>query len=265
MISDRIRRWLGIYACVICLLSVLPVLVIVIESFTASDYVVFPPKGLSLKWYFAAAQRREFLESAGLSLAVAFLSSCIATILGTLVALALVRHWFFGRAILQTLFMAPLSLPGIIFGLALLQFLAAHAIPRDIFAVATGHVVITLPFAIRFITVSLAGIAPELELAAQSLGADRWAVFRRVTLPLIRPGFAASLVFAFILSFDDVAVALFLTTPNSMTLPVRIYVYIDQNYDPLITAVSAVVVIAAFLALAVMERTLGIGRLFGLR
>jgi len=265
MIPDRMRRWLGVYAAIICVLSVAPVLVIVIESFTASEYVVFPPKGFSLRWYQAAAQRQDFIDSAILSLTVALLASVIATVLGTLVALALVRHRFWGRQVLQSLFMAPLSLPGIIFGLALLQFLAYHAVPRDMIAVVLGHVVITTPFAIRFITVALGGIPPQLEQAAQSLGADNWAVFRKVTLPLIRPGFMASLVFAFILSFDDVAVALFLTTPSSVTLPVRIYVYIDQNYDPLITAVSAVVVMAAALALVVMERVAGIGRLFGLR
>jgi len=265
MMPASMRRALGIYAGLVCLLSVLPVLVIVIESVTASDYVVFPPKGFSLKWYVAAAMREEFVQSFVLSLVVAFAASIIATLLGTLVALVLVRHRFFGRAALQALFMAPLSLPGIVFGLALLQFLAARGIPRDVVSVTLGHVIITMPFAVRFITVALGGIPPVVERAAQSLGADGWTVFRRVTLPMIRPGFVASLVFAFILSFDDVAVALFLASPDSTTLPVRIYVYIDQNYDPLITAVSAVVVFLAFGVLAVMERTMGVGKLFGLR
>lgn len=265
MMSVGLRRGLGIYAGLVCLLSVMPVLVIVIESFTASDYVVFPPKGFSLKWYVAAAAREEFVQSFVLSLMVACAASVLATVLGTLVALVLVRHRFFGRAALQALFMAPLSLPGIVFGLALLQFLAARGIPRDVVSVTLGHVIITLPFAVRFITVALGGIPPVVERAAQSLGADGWTVFCRVTLPMIRPGFVASLVFSFILSFDDVAVALFLASPNSTTLPVRIYVYIDQNYDPLITAVSAVVVFLAFGVLAVMERTMGVGKLFGLR
>jgi putative spermidine/putrescine transport system permease protein len=146
-----------------------------------------------------------------------------------------------------------------------LQFFARHALPRDITALLIGHTIITMPFAIRFVTVALHGVGRDVELAAESLGADRWVVFHRVTLPLIRPGVAASLVFAFILSFDDVAVALFLATPSATTLPVRIYTYIDQNYDPLVTAVSSFIVLAAFLALGLIERTIGIGRLFGLR
>jgi putative spermidine/putrescine transport system permease protein len=259
------RRYLGAYAVIVCALAVLPVLIVVIESFTASDYVVFPPQGFSLKWYAEASRRDEFLQSALLSLIVAVIASVIATVLGTLVALALVRYRFLGRRVLQSLFMAPLSVPGIIFGLALLQFLASQGVARDTSAIIVGHVIIALPFAIRFVTVALIGMVPNVELAAQSLGADAWTVFRRVTLPLIRPGVVASLVFAFILSFDDVAVALFLATPGTTTLPVRIYVYIDQSYDPLITAVSAIVVLGAFIALAAIERTLGIGRLFGLR
>ncbi len=265
MITAAMRRCLGAYAALVCLLAVLPVLIIVIESFTASDYVVFPPSGFSVKWYVESLQREEFLDSALLSLWVAVIASVVATALGTLVALALVRFRFPGRRVLQSLFMAPLSVPGIIFGLALLQFLASWGVARDMSAVIVGHVIIALPFAIRFVTVALIGMVANVELAAQSLGASPWVVFRRVTLPLIRPGVVASLVFAFILSFDDVAVSLFLATPGTMTLPVRIYVYIDQNYDPLITAVSAIVVMVAFLALGAIERTLGIGRLFGLR
>ena len=260
-----IRRGLGVYAALVCLLSVLPVLVIVIGSFTASDDMAFPPRGFSLKWYLAAAAREEFVRSFVLSLTVAFAASLLATVLGTLVALALARHRFFGRAALRALFMAPLRLPRIVFGLALLRFLTAWGMPRDIVAVTLAHVVIALPFAVRFISVALRGIPAMAERAAQSLGADGWTVFRRVTLPMIRPGFVASLVFAFVLSFGDVAVALFLASPDSTTLPVRIFLHIDQSHDPLITAVSAVVVFLTFSVLAVLERTMGMGKLFGLR
>lgn len=265
MIPSVLRRCLGVHAVLVCVLAVAPVVIIVIESFTASDYVVFPPVGLSWKWYIEAANRSEFLDSLVLSLWIAFGTSLLATTLGTLVSLALVRYRFPGRSVLQILFMAPLSVPGIILGLALLQFVAAQGWARDASTIMLGHLVVTMPFAIRFVTVGLLGMAPNVERAAASLGASPWTVFRRVTLPMIRPGVVASLVFTFILSFDDVAVALFLAAPGATTLPVRIYAYIDQSYDPLITAVSAVVVLTAAAALAAIERTIGIGRLFGLR
>lgn len=265
MITGRARTLLGVYAAGVCLFTVLPVLAIVAESFTATSYLIFPPVGFSLKWYAAILDRREFIQSAGISLTVAAVACLVSTLLGTLVALALVRFEFFGRQALQALFMAPLSLPGLILGLALLQFFAVRGLPRDLTALMIAHVIITMPFAIRFVTVSLTGMTPQVELAARSLGADPLTTFRKVTLPLIQAGIVASLVFTFILSFDDVAVALFLSSANATTLPVQIYTYIDQNYDPLVTAVSALVVLAAVVALAVMERVVGVGRLFGLR
>jgi putative spermidine/putrescine transport system permease protein len=258
------RKLLGLYCALVCTFTVLPVLAIVAESFTSTDYIVFPPAGPSVKWYAAILGRREFIESALVSMLVAFGASLAATGLGTLAALALVRYRFFGRGPLQSLFLAPMSLPGLILGLALLQFFAVHGMPRDIRAMMIGHMIITVPFAIRFVTVALMGVDPRVELAARSLGANGWSTFRLVTLPLIRPGIVASLVFTFILSFDDVAVSLFLSSPTVTTLPVRIYVYIDQNYDPLVTAVSACVVYSAFAALIAIERTIGVGRLFGL-
>uniref|UniRef100_A0A9E7ZTI5 ABC transporter permease n=1 Tax=Bosea sp. NBC_00436 TaxID=2969620 RepID=A0A9E7ZTI5_9HYPH len=265
MIDARARRGLGFYAAAVCVFSLLPVAAIVAESFTATNYIVFPPQGFTLKWYAAIADRPEFLQSAITSLIVACGASVIATVLGTLSAIALSRFSFPGRQALQSLFMAPLSLPGLIFGLALLQFFTARDLPRDIPALMIGHIVITMPFAIRFVTVSLTGVNATVELAAQSLGAPPLTAFRLITLPLIRSGIIASLLFSFILSFDDVAVSLFLSNANATTLPVRIYTYIDQNYDPLVTAVSALVVFLAFLVLATIERVMGLGRMFGIR
>lgn len=264
MITERARRLLGIYCGLACTFAVLPVLAIVAESFTATDYIIFPPTGPSLKWYWAILERPEFIDSAVVSVMVACSASLASTAIGTLAAIALVRFNFFGRRPLQSLFLAPMSLPGLILGLALLQFFAGHTLPRDTRAMVIGHMIITIPFAIRFVMVALMGVNPSIELAARSLGAGGWTTFRLVTLPLIRSGIVASFVFAFILSFDDVAVSLFLSSPTTTTLPVRIYTYIDQNYDPLVTAVSACVVYVAFMALVVIERTIGVGRLFGL-
>lgn len=265
MIPPFIQRWLGVFTILVCLCSIAPVLVIIITSFTSTNYVVFPPPGLSFKWYLETLKRPEFIDSMMVSFTVAMFSSIAATTLGALTSIALIRHSFFGRQLLQNLFLIPLSLPGLIFGLALLQFLAMYAIPRNIITLVLAHIIITMPFAIRFIGVALLGMSPDIEHAAQSLGANRLRTFWYVTLPLIRPGIIASLVFSFILSFDEVAASLFLSSPNAMTLPVRIYVYIDQNYDPLVTAISSLLVFAAAIALVFIEKTIGMGRLFGLR
>jgi putative spermidine/putrescine transport system permease protein len=263
--SIRARFVLGGIAALVCLFSVAPVLVIVVESFTSTNYIIFPPPDFSLKWYVAIASRPEFIESATISLIIAVCASVSSTVLGTMSAIALLRHEFFGSALLRTLFLAPLSLPGLIFGLALLQFLAAWAVPRGIMTLIAAHVIITVPFCIRFISVALVTVGRDIELAAQSLGAKPIDTFRYVTLPLIRPGIFASVVFAFILSFDEVAATLFLSSPTAMTLPVRIFVHIDQDYDPLVTSVSAILVFIAVGALICIERTVGMARLFGMK
>ena len=265
LIPPAAQRVLAIFAVIVCAFSVAPVLVIVAESFTATDYVVFPPSGLSFKWYVEFLKRAEFVDSALVSTIVAFGASIVATALGTAASIALIRYEFFGRRVLQQLFLAPLSLPGLIFGLALLQFLARYGIPRNVVTITLTHIIITMPFAIRFITVALLGVDRNVELCAQSLGANPWRTFRHITFPLIRPGLAASLVFAFIISFDEVAASLFVSSPSATTLPVRIFTYIDQNYDPLVTAVSSLLVFAALIAIVILERTFGVGRLFGLR
>ncbi|MCO5089588.1 ABC transporter permease [Bosea sp. (in: a-proteobacteria)] len=265
MIPTAMQRGLAAFSLFICVCAVSPVLVIIIESFTSANYVVFPPPGFSIKWYIETFKRPEFMASLMVSLIVAVFSSLVATALGTITALGLVRREFLGRKLLQQLFMMPLSLPGLIFGLSLLQFFAMRAISINVVTLVIAHIIITTPFAIRFVSTAILGVNPEVERAAQSLGADRFRTFWHITMPLIRPGVVASLVFTFILSFDEVAASLFLSSPTATTLPVRIYVYIDQNYDPLITAISSILAFAAATALVIIEFTIGMDRLFGLR
>jgi len=263
--QQRSYRILAVYTFIICCFSPAAVIVILIESLTSADYVSFPPVGLSLRWYLEIPRRPEFIASLTTSLIVAAGAAIISTIIGTLAALALVRYRFPGRALLQTLFLSPLSVPAIVLGIALLQFYAAHSIPRNTFVLVLTHVLITSPYTIRLVSVSLVAFERNLELAARNLGAGPWTTFRRITMPLIRPGMMAGGVFAFIVSFDDISVTLFLTSSTSMTLPVRIYTYIDQSYDPFITSISSILILIVAVLAIVIERTIGIGKLFGVR
>ena len=265
MITPAVRRLLGAITLAVCVGSVAPVLVVVAESFTATDYVVFPPIGLSVKWYVEFLKRPEFVDSLVVSTITAVAACVLATALGLGVAIVLFRGRFPGRAGLGALFMAPLSQPGIIHGLGLLQLLAREGIARNMFTLVLAHVVITTPFAIRFITVALAGVDRRMEQAAASLGAPPFSVFYRVTLPLLRPGLVAAAVFTLIVSFDEVGVSLFIASPQATTLPVRIFVFVAENYNPLVTAVSSLLILAALVGLVIIERFMGVGRLFGLK
>jgi putative spermidine/putrescine transport system permease protein len=240
-----------------------PIVVVLIASLTAAEYTSFPPRGLSLRWYAEIPRHPEFLESFRTSVVVAAVSGALATALGTLAALALTRHRFRGRDALATLFLSPLMLPSIVLGIALLQFYTLTGVTRTPLAIVCGHLVITVPYVIRLVAASLAGFDRTLEAAAANLGATPWQAFRRVTLPLIAPGVAAGAAFATLVSFDDVSIALFLAGPTTVTLPVRIFAYIEQTFDPLVTAVCSVLIVLTALVVLVVERAIGLGRLFG--
>jgi putative spermidine/putrescine transport system permease protein len=256
---------LALYTALVCVFAIAPVVIILIESLTAANYVAFPPSGLSLRWYLEIPRRPEFVASLTTSLVVATVAGAGATVLGTLAALALVRYRFAGRDALQGLFLSPLSLPAIVLGIALLQFYSTMAIPRNTATLVLAHILFTCPYTLRLVSVSLTSFDANLERAARNLGATSFTAFRRVTMPLICPGMFAGLVFAFIVSFDDISVSLFLASDSAMTLPVRVFTYIEQNSDPFITAVSSLLILIVVVLAVAVERTVGIGKLFGVR
>jgi len=256
-------RGLALWSAAVYAFVLAPIVVVLAASLTAAEYTSFPPRGLSLRWYREIPRHPEFLEAFRVSVVVALASAAMATVLGTPAALALVRYRFRGRAALGALFLSPLMLPTVILGIALLQFFTRLGITRTPLALVAGHLVITVPYVVRLVSASLAGLDPALERAAMNLGATPWQAFRRVTLPLVRPGMVAGAAFAAIVSFDDVSVALFLAGPRTVTLPVRIFTYIEQTFDPLVTAVCSVLIVLAAAAVLVIERSLGLGRVFG--
>jgi putative spermidine/putrescine transport system permease protein len=258
------RLWLlGVWSWAIYGFVLAPIAVILLASLTTAEYTSFPPQGLSLRWYLEIPKHPEFLESLWISLVVAALSGALATALGVPAALSLVRYRFRGRDFLNGFFLSPLMLPAVILGVALLQFYTRAGITRTPAALVCGHLVITVPYVVRLVSASLAGLDPSLERAALGLGATPWQAFARVTLPLIAPGVIAGAAFATIVSFDDVSIALFLASPKTTTLPVRIFTYIEQTFDPLVTAVCSLLVLLTAGAVVVIERSVGLGRLFG--
>ncbi|MBI2203699.1 MAG: ABC transporter permease [Candidatus Rokubacteria bacterium] len=223
----RAPTLLGAWTAAVYAFVMAPIVVVLLASLTAAEYTSFPPEGLSLRWYLAIPEHPEFLESFRISLVVALVTGAVATALGTPAALVLVRHRFRGRDALNAFFLSPLMLPAVVLGIALLQFYTLVGLTRTPLALVFGHLIIT------------------------------------ITLPLVRPGVVAGATFAVIVSFDDVSVALFLAGPHSTTLPVRIFSYIEQTFDPLATAVCSVLILIALAAVLVIERSIGLGRMFG--
>jgi putative spermidine/putrescine transport system permease protein len=241
----------------------LPLGAIVATSFTELSYVTFPPQGFTLRWYGVALARQEFLDSFLLSLGVGLVTAALATILGAPVAVGLVRHRFPGRDGVNAFFMSPLILPTVVIGIALLQFYSQIRLAATPASLVLGHVIVTTPYAIRLIAASLTGLDPSIERAARNLGAPPIRAFRLTTLPLIRPGLMAGAIFAFITSFDNVTISIFLATPRMVTLPVRIYNLWDQPLQPWLMAICALVILWTVLLILVVERVVSIRGLYG--
>ncbi len=251
------------YCALIIAALLLPILVVVAGSFTAGDTIAFPPQGFSLRWYREFLSDPDFVASAWVSLRVAVSVALISTGLGTASALAL-RSGFRGRNWLEMFLLLPLGIPAVVLGLAFLVLYTQMGFGGTIEGIIAGHVVFTLPFVLRLVTASLTHANPNLERAAQGLGASGWRVFWHVTLPGIRAGVIGGAVFSTILSFDEVVISLFLSGPDAITLPVRIFTYVDQSPGPLVLAAGTMLVGFAALVFAALESTATVSRAFGL-
>lgn len=241
-----------------------PLVVIAGGSFTEAPFVNFPPTGFTLRWYGQLLGREDFLRSLLESLWIATGATAASLAIGIGTALGLHRTRFAGREVLRAFAISPLVLPTIVTGVALLQFYYAVSLDAPFIGLIIGHTVITVPYVVRTVGAGLLGLDASIEQAAESLGAGPLRVLARVTLPAISPSILASLIFVFITSFDQVTISLFLSGPDVMPLPIRIYTYIDYSVDPMVAAVSTVLILLSFLVVAILQKALGIERVFGL-
>jgi putative spermidine/putrescine transport system permease protein len=228
-----------------------PIVIVFPMSLGSSPFLAFPPKDWSLRWYQEFFDRPQWLASVWNSLEVAGIAVVGATVLGTAASIGLSRIGGFLAKCLETFFVLPMIVPAIILGVGLYYTLAPLGLINSPWALALGHVVIASPFVMLTVRAALRGFDHNLELAAQGLGASWLTMFRRVMLPIVAPGIAAGAVFAFITSFDDVVLALFLTNVRSRTLPKLMYEGVAHEINPTITAVAALIVLFTCLILLV--------------
>ena len=227
-----------------------PILLLVIYSFNASRLVTVWG-GFSLRWYGALARDKALLDSAWISFEVALASALIATLLGTLAALALARFGrFSGRALFSGMVMAPLVMPEILMGLSLLLLFVALDADRGLVTLIIAHATLSLCFVAVIVQARLATLDRALEEAAMDLGAGPAACFATITLPLIAPSVVAGFLLAFTLSLDDVVIASFVAGPGATTLPMRIYAQVRLGVSPEINAISTLMLGAVGAALA---------------
>jgi len=242
------------------LFMVAPIVVVCLVAFTPEGFLSLPTAGFSLRWFRAIARYPEFINAFWMSLGLGALSSTLALIIAVPASLAIARHAFPGREALSALLLSPLMIPHVVLGIAFLRFFTQTGLSGTFLALLLAHVVVIFPFALRLTLSSATGMDRSIEHAAISLGASDWTVFRRVTLPLILPGLISGWALAFIQSFDEVTMTVFLAAPGVETLPVRMFLYIQDNIDPLVTSVSASVIAITMLALILLDRLFGLER-----
>jgi putative spermidine/putrescine transport system permease protein len=232
-----------------------PLIVVVGVSFGPSPNFYFPPHGFTLDWFAAFFASDAYVTAFfKVSLVVGLMAAALAVLLGTAAAVGLVRFRFFGREALETFFLAPLLVPEILLGAALYLLYARLKLPASIWTLLWGHLIICTPYVIRSVTAGLVGIDPWLEEAAMSLGASRIQAFFKVTVPLLRSSLLSGAIFAFIISFSDINLALFLSGPQSTSLPVHLFSQIQWQGDPTIAAASTLQIVIIGLLILLVQR-----------
>jgi putative spermidine/putrescine transport system permease protein len=254
------RALIGGTAWLVLIFLAVPLIVVIAISFTTTEYLSFPPVGMTTRWYAAVLGDPTFVEAFVISSELAALATAIALLLGIPAALVLARKDFPGRRLTSAAFLSPLVLPTIVLGAAILQYASGLGFARTFAALLVGHVVLVTPYIIRTALASLSGMEGVLEEAAQDLGATPAETFFLVTLPLIKPGVIAGALFAFINSWINVEVSIFNSTSRLMTIPVKLFNYIQFNIDPRLAAVSAMTIYFAIALVVAIDLVVGLER-----
>ena len=239
-----------------------PILIVIVTAFSPTEFFVFPPPSLSLRWFAAFFETESLRDAFVRSVWLAALSCVCATVVGTMAALAIARRrgWVFTT--LQSLFLAPLIFPAIVFGLSLLMFFKLIGGVPAFPGLVIAHTILGTPFVVRAVSASVLAVDPVLEEASASLRAGPLRTFRLVTLPLIWPSIISGALFAFILSLGELNAALFLTGPGVTTLPIEIFSYLQFQGGQLVIAAASAVQVGIILVLVVaVERLIGLRRI----
>lgn len=241
-----------------------PVGVVVLAGLNSGDYLTFPPQGLSLRWIKAFITSPLFLSAYGISFLVALVATMVSSVIGTLAAIYLSRSQGMFASLLRGFFLLPIVLPGVVLGLSLYVFFVTTDIglARTTTGLVIGHVIVTCPFVIATVTASLVGFDRSLEEAARSLGASPFTAFRLVTFKIIGPAISAGAIFAFIVSFGQFEMTLFLSAPDFQTLPAAMYTSMRYKFEPTAAAAGIFAIALVVLSMVITSRLVNLKRIF---
>jgi putative spermidine/putrescine transport system permease protein len=258
------KHWLSAVNAATYVYILAPVIVVLLIAFSGTSSLAFPPASYSLRWFTHFAHQPELMHALGMSFTLAILASLLSLVIGGAAAFGIVRGNLPGRTLVLNGLMLPLMVPALAIGVSFLQFYTLFGVP-SFPSLLLGHVVITLPYVVRTLVAGLENFDVSLENAAVSLGATRTQAVLRVTLPMLGNSILAAALFSFIMSFENLPIALFLSGPSTVTLPMQIYSYITWVFDPTVAAASAIQVVIVVALAVVIERMVGLNRLISLR
>ena len=242
--TARVGRFsFRVYCALVLLFLAAPVVIVVPLAFSSADFLRFPPPSYSLRWFNNFFSRRDWMEAAANSFKIGFLTAGLATVLGTAAAYGLVRGRIRRKDGLYAFFISPMIVPNIVFALALYYLFSRLRMVGNMWSLVLGHTVLALPPVIIVLSASLQSVDYALEQAAMIHGARRLRAFVEVTLPLILPGVVTAALFAFLVSFDDLLIALFLSGSRAVTLPKRMWDGVRLEIDPTVAAVALLVML----------------------
>ncbi|MEO8806447.1 MAG: ABC transporter permease [Burkholderiaceae bacterium] len=237
-----------------------PLAMVALVSFTDKGFTSMPFDGASWRWYRAIFDASDFVDAFWRSLTLAAASATLATLMAVPAGMAIAWHRFPGRDAVLGLLLSPLMVPHVVLGIALLRYLTQIGGSGTLWGLTAAHTVIVLPYVLRLVVAAATGFDRSLVQAAQSLGATGWTVFGRIELPLIIPGVAGGWIIAFINSFDELTMSIFVASASTQTLPVKMYNHIANTIDPLLASISTVLIVLTLVLMIVLDRFYGLDR-----
>ncbi|MAU12808.1 MAG: spermidine/putrescine ABC transporter ATP-binding protein [Anaerolineaceae bacterium] len=256
----KISRWYYVSLGIVYFFLLGPFLIIFAASFGAESTLSFPPRGFSLDWFANIFANDNFIRSFWTSLQLGLLSTFLSLLFGVPVAYALTHFDFKGAGLVETLFSLPILVPGLVIGLAMLNFFVLFGKFDMMMGLMAGHTAILFPYSVRVVSVALRNLDPAVEEAAVNLGANRLRTFLLIVLPNIRAGIAAAFILGFITSFNNVPVSVYLSAPGVNTLPIAMLSYMEYYFDPTIAALSTLLILFSLLLVQAAERVLGLSQ-----
>lgn len=259
----KLRSALGkMFTFLVFVFMMAPLIVVIITAFGTTRHVMFPPRGFTLNWFSKALQNKEFINSIFLSLRLSILSVAFSCILGTMVSLYLWKGESRLKGLWESVFLSPIVVPTVISAVALLQYFALFGFIDTFWKLTLAYIAIEIPYVIRSVTASLAGLDASFEEASLVLGASPVKTLFKVTLPCVKGGILAGGIFSFVVAFDEAVIVMFIRNSRTITYPLRLYSYITESFTPLISAFATIFIVLSFIVIVIIEKTIGLNEMY---